>query len=159
MVAPMNRSPDLMTGHARRSGNRFVMDRRGQVYATARPEVAEALDRRGHEAAELGASMLRVAISARDYVSAAAQGVGADPPDLIRNRFGDLNPDTVATPTRPTARYWRPGACCDRSEASGFARWFRVWEVSRLRPERRRAARFAPAPADQRTQSAKPRAR
>jgi glycine/D-amino acid oxidase-like deaminating enzyme len=72
MVALMNRSIDLMTEHARRSGNRFVMNRRGQVYATARPEVAEALDRRGHEAEELGASMLRVAISARDYVSAAA---------------------------------------------------------------------------------------
>jgi sarcosine oxidase subunit beta len=104
MVALTNRSIDLMTGHARRSGNRFLMNRRGYVYATARPEVAEALERQGREAEELGAGKLRVATSARDYVPAAPQGFedgpdGADlllDRDLIRDHFGYLNPDTVA---------------------------------------------------------------
>jgi glycine/D-amino acid oxidase-like deaminating enzyme len=104
MVALTNRSIDLMTGHARWSGNRFLMNRRGYVYATARPEVAEALERQGREAEELGAGKLRVATSARDYVPAAPQGFedgpdGADlllDRDLIRDHFGYLNPDTVA---------------------------------------------------------------
>ena len=36
MVALMNRSIDLMEAHAERSGNRFLMSRRGYVFATAR---------------------------------------------------------------------------------------------------------------------------
>ena len=104
MVALMNRSIDLMTGHARRSGNRFVMNRRGYVYATARREMAEVFERQGREAAGLGAGELRVVTSPADYVPAAAQGFedgpdGADlilDQDLIRAHFGYLNPGTVA---------------------------------------------------------------
>ncbi len=104
MVALMNRSIDLMTGHARRSGNRFVMNRRGYVYATARREMAEVFERQGREAAGLGAGELRVVTSPAGYVPAAAQGFedgpdGADlilDQDLIRAHFGYLNPGTVA---------------------------------------------------------------
>nr|MBI2904512.1 FAD-dependent oxidoreductase [Chloroflexota bacterium] len=37
MVGLMNRSIDLMEDLARRSGNRFQLNRRGYVYATANP--------------------------------------------------------------------------------------------------------------------------
>ena len=104
MVALTNRSIDLMTGHARRSGNRFHMNRRGYVYATARRETVEVFERQALEAASLGAGPLRRVTSARDYVPAPAHGYedgpdGADlllDRDLIRSAFGYLNPDTVA---------------------------------------------------------------
>jgi len=104
MVALMNRSIDLMTDHARRSGNRFHMNRRGYVYATARREMVEVFERQGHEAAALGAGALRVVTSGTGYVPAAPEGFAPGPDgadllldkDLIRAHFGYLNPDTVA---------------------------------------------------------------
>ena len=104
MVALMNRSIDLMTLHARRSDNRFVMNRRGYVYATARRETIEEFERQALEAAELGAGPLRRVTGRTGYVPAAPQGFegdldGADlllDKDLIREHFGYLNPDTVA---------------------------------------------------------------
>jgi sarcosine oxidase, subunit beta len=104
MVALMNRSIDLMTEHARRSGNRFVMNRRGYVYATARREMVERFESQALEAAALGAGPLRRVASGAGYGPAAPEGFedgqdGADlilDKDLIRTHFGYLNPDTVA---------------------------------------------------------------
>jgi glycine/D-amino acid oxidase-like deaminating enzyme len=104
MVGLMNRSIDLMTEHARRSGNRFVMNRRGYVYATARREMVDTFERQALEAAELGAGPLRRVTSGAAYVPAAPEGFedgldGADlllDKDLIRTHFGYLNADTVA---------------------------------------------------------------
>lgn len=104
MVALMNRSIDLMAAHARRSGNRFLMNRRGYVYATARPEVVETFERQALEAQSFGAGALRCATAASPYVPAAPDGFeeGLDGADLlldktaIREHFGYLNPDTIA---------------------------------------------------------------
>jgi glycine/D-amino acid oxidase-like deaminating enzyme len=104
MVALMNRSIDLMTAHARRSGNRFVMNRRGYVYATARPEIVETFERQALEAEALGAGALRRVTSVGRYEPAASEGFehGLDGADLlldretIRAHFGYLNPETIA---------------------------------------------------------------
>lgn len=104
MVALMNRSIDLMTAHARRSGNRFHMNRRGYVYATARPEMIETFERQALEAQSLGAGPLRRATSRADYIPAEPEGFEGDldGADLlldkaaIREHFGYLNADTVA---------------------------------------------------------------
>jgi glycine/D-amino acid oxidase-like deaminating enzyme len=104
MVALMNRSIDLMTGHARRSDNRFLMNRRGYVYATARREMVETFERQALEAQALGAGALRRIVSEADYTPASPDGFehgldGADlllDPATIRAHFGYLNPGTVA---------------------------------------------------------------
>ena len=104
MVALMNRSIDLMEAHADRSDNRFLMSRRGYVFATARQEMAETFTRQAEEAADLGAGPLRVIKNASDYRPAAAEGFrdGRDGADLITDRalirehFAYLNADTVA---------------------------------------------------------------
>lgn len=104
MVALMNRSIDLMTGHARRSDNRFLMNRRGYVYATARREMVEIFERQALEAQSLGAGALRRITSQADYVPASPDGFehgldGADlllDPATIRTHFGYLNPGTIA---------------------------------------------------------------
>ncbi|MGE3917941.1 MAG: NAD(P)/FAD-dependent oxidoreductase [Hyphomicrobiaceae bacterium] len=104
MVALMSRSIDLMEAHARRSGNRFHMNRRGYVYATARQETVELFERQALEAEGLGAGPLRRVGSRGDYRPADAEGYagGLDGADLltdkalIREHFGYLNADTVA---------------------------------------------------------------
>lgn len=104
MVALMNRSIDLMTGHARRSGNRFVMNRRGYVYATARREMVEVFEKQALEAESLGAGALRRVTGRSVYIPAEADGFegsldGADlllDKALIREHFGYLNNDAVA---------------------------------------------------------------
>ena len=104
MVAFMNRSIDLMEGHARRSGNRFHMNRRGYVYATARSEMVEVLEAQALEAQELGAGHLRHVRSQAVYRPAASEGLGSDRDGadllldraMIREHFGYLNRDTVA---------------------------------------------------------------
>jgi sarcosine oxidase, subunit beta len=104
MVAFMNRSIDLMNGHARRSGNRFLMNQRGYVYATARPDVVAQFEKQALEAQELGAGDLRRVTSAAGYVAAKPEGFGdgMDGADLlldkalIREHFGYLNGDTIA---------------------------------------------------------------
>ncbi len=104
MVAFMNRSIDLMERHARRSGNRFHMNRRGYVYATARPDVVARFEAQALEAEQLGAGPLRRMTSGRAYQPAAPEGFdspldGADlllDRETIRAHFGYLNPDTIA---------------------------------------------------------------
>ncbi len=104
MVALMNRSIDLMEGHAQRSGNRFHMNRRGYVYATARPETVAQFEQQALEAEALGAGRLRRISARRDYRASGPDSFDAavDGADLlldratIREHFGYLNPDTVA---------------------------------------------------------------
>ncbi len=104
MVAFMNRSIDLMEGHARRSGNRFRMNKRGYVYATARTDMVEVFERQALEAENLGAGRLRRITSPKAYQPLAPEGFGGnlDGADLlldkaaIRRHFGYLNDDTVA---------------------------------------------------------------
>lgn len=104
MVALMNRSIDLMEGHARRTGNRFHMTRRGYVYATARAEMVSLFEAQAKEAQDLGAGPLRYVKSSRDYTPAAPDGFDSDldgadlllDPTVIREHFGYLNPDAVA---------------------------------------------------------------
>ena len=104
MVALMNRSIDLMEGHALRSGNRFHMNRRGYVYATARPDMVQVFENQALEAAALGAGGHRRITSQTAYRPAEPQGFGGnlDGADLlldaaaIRDHFGYLNPGTIA---------------------------------------------------------------
>lgn len=104
MVALMNRSIDLMEGHARRSANRFHMNRRGYVYATARPETIAQFEQQALEAQDLGAGRLRRITSAGQYRPSDPDRFD-DPVDgadllldraTIREHFGYLNPDAVA---------------------------------------------------------------
>ncbi len=104
MVGLMNRSIDLMEAHADRSDNRFLLGRRGYVFATARREMIDTFANQATEAAELGAGPLRIIDRATPYRPAAADGFhdggdGADlitDPALIREHFPYLNRDTVA---------------------------------------------------------------
>lgn len=104
MVALMNRSIDLMEGHARRSGNRFHMNRRGYVYATARRETVEVFEKQALEAENLGAGRLRRITLPSAYQPLQPEDFGGelDGADLlldkaaIREHFGYLNPDTIA---------------------------------------------------------------
>ena len=104
MVAFMNRSIDLMEGHARRSGNRFHMNRRGYVYATARTDMLEVFEKQALEAEMLGAGRLRRITSPTAYQPFAPEGFGGDldgadlllDKETIRDHFGYLNPDTIA---------------------------------------------------------------
>src|SRR5258708_36349761 len=64
MVALMNRSIDLLEELARESGNRFRLNRRGYLFATADPARVPALMRRAAEAAKLGSGPRRVHTSA-----------------------------------------------------------------------------------------------
>ncbi len=59
MVHLMNRSIDLMEDLAVETGNRFLMNRRGYVYATARADVADQLIAAAERAAQLGAGPVR----------------------------------------------------------------------------------------------------
>ena len=104
MVALMNRSIDLMEGHARRTGNRFRMNRRGYVYATARPDMTAVFEKQALEAAGLGAGPLRRIGSQTAYRPAQAEGFGFDldgadlllDAAMIREHFGYLNHETIA---------------------------------------------------------------
>lgn len=104
MVGLMNRSIDLMESHARLSDNRFLLDRRGYVFATARPEMIAVMQNQAEEAAGLGAGPLRRITRPSDYQPAAATGFASplDGADLltdrafIRKHFPYLNPATVA---------------------------------------------------------------
>lgn len=104
MVALMNRSIDLMEEHARRSGNRFHMNRRGYVFATARRETVDVFEKQALEAEGLGAGRLRRVTSRSQYQPAAPEGFASDldgadlilDRDTIRENFRYLNNDTVA---------------------------------------------------------------
>lgn len=104
MVSLMNRSIDLMEGHARASDNRFLLDRRGYLFVSARPEMIETFEAQALEAQSLGAGPLRRIGSPSDYCPAAPQGFespldGADlmtDPELIRTHFPYVSADAVA---------------------------------------------------------------
>ena len=104
MVALMNRSITLMEGHARDSANRFLMSRRGYLFATARPEMVETFEAQALEAESLGAGALRRIGNGCGYQPAASEGFDStlDGADLITERalidehFPYLNPETVA---------------------------------------------------------------
>lgn len=104
MVALTNRSIDLMERHARESGNRFLMNRRGYLFATADESRVAVYEAEALEAATLGAGPLRRVGGRGGYRPAAADVFdtpldGADlitDPALIREHFPYLNPQTKA---------------------------------------------------------------
>ena len=107
MVRFMNRSIDLLEQWADASENRFLLNRRGYVYATCDAAKAAQFLADGELAAAQGAGDLRVyhsAAEARDYRPSAHAGyhdhpVGADlfmDRDAIREHFGWLDPNVVA---------------------------------------------------------------
>ncbi|MGH2545207.1 MAG: NAD(P)/FAD-dependent oxidoreductase [Ardenticatenaceae bacterium] len=59
MIRLMNRSIDLLENLARESGNRFHLNRRGYLYATAQPAGIAALESGARQAARQGAGPLR----------------------------------------------------------------------------------------------------
>ncbi len=104
MIALMNRSIDLMESLARASGNRFLLNRRGYVYATAREDTAQALIRAAENAAQWGAGPVRLHTSPRApaYRPSPPEGWENSPdgvdilthPEAIRTHFPYLNPAT-----------------------------------------------------------------
>ncbi len=104
MIGLMNHSIALMEDLARASDNRFLLNRRGYVYATARPDIAEDLLTAAQRASDLGAGPLRVHDDAQhaSYVPSPAEGFTGTPPgmdvladpNLVREHFPYLNPDT-----------------------------------------------------------------
>ncbi len=107
MTALTNRSIDLLERLATESANRFALNRRGYLFATACEETGDALEARAHESAALGAGAARVHRAGCDpagYRPAIAEGYddaldGADvirDPELLRQRFPWLSPRAVA---------------------------------------------------------------
>jgi glycine/D-amino acid oxidase-like deaminating enzyme len=107
MVRLMNRSIDLLEEMAEASDNRFLMNRRGYLYATADSERAEVMQASGVLASSYGAGPLRVhagGAGGPDYLPAPAEGWkdrpdGADlilDQDLLRVSFPFLAPETKA---------------------------------------------------------------
>ncbi|MES2523677.1 MAG: FAD-binding oxidoreductase [Gemmatimonadota bacterium] len=107
MVRFMNRSIDLLEQYADASGNRFLMNRRGYLYATANAETAARYLTDGALAEQQGAGALRVyrdEQDARAYVPSTHVGfhdhpTGADlflDASLVRERFPWLAPDIIA---------------------------------------------------------------
>ncbi|HRD75133.1 MAG TPA: FAD-binding oxidoreductase [Hyphomicrobiaceae bacterium] len=103
MTAFMNRSIDLIEGLAQTTGNRFNLNRRGYVFASADPAKADWLIENARVAEARGAGAVRVhGAGSRSYVSAAAHGfesplTGADvitDRALIREYFPYLAPET-----------------------------------------------------------------
>jgi glycine/D-amino acid oxidase-like deaminating enzyme len=107
MVRLMNRSIDLLEGIANASNNAIRLNRRGYVYATARPEQVAVLIAAAEEAATLGAGPLRIhdgRPGAPPYQPAEPHGYASplDGADLITDRalirahFPYLADDVVA---------------------------------------------------------------
>jgi len=107
MVGLMNRSIDLLEEMAVASDNRFLMNRRGYLYATADPKRAEAMQAAGVLASSYGAGPLRVhagGAGGPDYLTAPADGWKGQPDgadlildeDLLRTSLPYLSPETVA---------------------------------------------------------------
>lgn len=106
MVRLMNRSVELLDGWARESGNRFHLNRRGYLFATADASRLESFVAAGTEASALGAGPLRVhdASSGDAYRAAPASGFEGQPDgsdlitdrDLLRRHYPFLAPDTLA---------------------------------------------------------------
>src|SRR5215510_2580690 len=86
MTAFMNHSIDLMEGLARASNNRFHLNRRGYLFATARPSLASELQSLAATAEALGSGPLRLhATPSSPYRPSPAHGfeVGLTGADLI----------------------------------------------------------------------------
>jgi glycine/D-amino acid oxidase-like deaminating enzyme len=107
MVRLMNRSIDLLEELADASDNRFQMNRRGYLYATADPARAETMRDDALRAERYGAGELRIQsgrVTDPEYLLAPATGwhdqpTGADlivDDVLIRQAFPYLSPDTYA---------------------------------------------------------------
>jgi len=107
MVRLMNRSIDLLEEMARASENRFLMNRRGYLYATADPLKVEAMRAGAVLAQGYGAGELRIHSGMPndpDYLPAPAEGWQEQPDGadlminetLIRAVFPYLSPETVA---------------------------------------------------------------
>lgn len=107
MVRLMNRSIDWLEIWADRAGNLFHLNRRGYLFATARPEQAELYRRTAEEISELGAGPLRIHRGAADdptFVPSPAEGyrdlpTGADlllDRETIQQHFPYLSEETVA---------------------------------------------------------------
>ncbi|HSR46766.1 MAG TPA: FAD-binding oxidoreductase [Anaerolineales bacterium] len=106
MVRLMNRSVELLDQWAEETSNRFNLNRRGYLFATADPARIKDLEAAGREAGALGAGELRIhdGSGAASYHPAAAAGFrdeldGSDliiDPDLLRRHFPYLAEDTVA---------------------------------------------------------------
>jgi glycine/D-amino acid oxidase-like deaminating enzyme len=107
MVRLMNRSIDLLEEMAVTSDNRFLMNRRGYLYATADPARVEAMQAAGVLASSYGAGPLRVhagGAGGPDYQPAPTAGWENQPDgaDLILDKgllhatFPYLSPNTVA---------------------------------------------------------------
>ncbi len=101
MVAFMNRSIDLLETLAEHTHNRFLLNRRGYVYATAREDIADRLVAAAERAAALGAGPVRVHTSPHSgYLPSPAEGDHQAPtgvdlithPQLLRTYFPYLNP-------------------------------------------------------------------
>ena len=107
MVRLMNRSIDLLEALAADCGNRFLLNRRGYIYATGNPRRAAAYRSTGNRASAQGAGPLRVHGAGNEgatYVRHRPDGWlgapdGADlivDPALIRELFPYLAPDVCA---------------------------------------------------------------
>ncbi len=107
MVRLMNRSIDLLDRWADQTGNRFHLNRRGYLFATADPARVADFQAAGEEAAALGAGPLRRVDGSpggASYQPASAAGYtdaldGADlitDPVVLRAHFPYLAPDTLA---------------------------------------------------------------
>jgi len=107
MVALANRSIDILERLARESDNRFLLNRRGYLFATADAQRVESMRAGARESCALGAGEFREhgpGSSGADYVPAPSAGFenlpdGADlicDQSLIRRHFPDLNNDTLA---------------------------------------------------------------
>jgi glycine/D-amino acid oxidase-like deaminating enzyme len=107
MVAMSNRSIDIMERLARESGNRFLLNRRGYLFATADESRIDAMREGARETCALGAGELRehgAGAGGGEYLPAPGSGF-EDLPDgadlicdrsLIRRHFPYLSDDTCA---------------------------------------------------------------
>lgn len=107
MVRLMNRSIDLLEQWADASGNRFHLNRRGYLYATADPERVRQMEKDAHRASVQGAGEVRVhrtlqeseAYRPSDHRGYQAHPTGADlflDQSAIRRQFPWLAPDIRA---------------------------------------------------------------
>jgi len=107
MVRLMNRSIDWLERWALESNNRFLLNRRGYIYFTAKPDRLSDFQRAARTAARAGAGEVRVhADRSTDaaYVPADPHGFVDQPAgsdllldrSLILDRFPCLNPDVIA---------------------------------------------------------------
>ena len=106
MVSLMNRSVDLLEALAEASGNRFHLNRRGYLFATADPGRVAVFEATGREAESLGAGSFRChdGRGGSDYVPHRPDGYAGAPDGadliiddaLIRRHFPWLAPETVA---------------------------------------------------------------